>query len=217
MMSSKNILSPSNGTPVAVPSQDIVLGCYYLTKAKPGAKGEGRAFASAEDVLVALEAGEVETLTPVRLRYTGELQEMSASRDDQDVLHAEVQRVENKIVNTTVGRVILNNALPPSMPFVNGMLKKKGLQQLVQRCYLTTGLQNTVAMLDSLKQVGFTYATRSGMSIGIHDLIIPEDKRKLSEMANAEVIKVEQQYLEGAITNGERYNKIIAVWSDVTE
>src|SRR5688500_947000 len=137
MMSSKNILSPSNGTPVAVPSQDIVLGCYYLTKAKPGAKGEGRAFASAEDVLVALEAGEVETLTPVRLRYTGELQEMSASRDDQHVLHAEVQRVENKIVNTTVGRFILNNALPPSMPFVNGMLKKKGLQQLVQRCYLT--------------------------------------------------------------------------------
>jgi DNA-directed RNA polymerase subunit beta' len=217
MMSSKNILSPSNGTPVAVPSQDIVLGCYYLTKAKPGAKGEGRAFASIEDVLLALEAGEVETLTPIRLRYTGDLQEMSSSRDDQDVLHTEVQPVENKIVNTTVGRVILNNALPKNMPFVNGMLKKKGLQQLVQRCYLTTGLQNTVEMLDSLKQVGFTYATRSGMSIGIHDLIIPEDKRKLSDTANAEVIKVEQQYLEGAITNGERYNKIIAVWSDVTE
>jgi DNA-directed RNA polymerase subunit beta' len=217
MMSSKNILSPSNGTPVAVPSQDIVLGCYYLTKAKPGARGEGRAFASIEDVLLALEAGEVETLTPIRLRYTGDLQEMSSSRDDQDVLHTEVQTVENKIVNTTVGRVILNNALPKSMPFVNGMLKKKGLQQLVQRCYLTTGLENTVEMLDSLKQVGFTYATRSGMSIGIHDLIIPEDKRKLSEAANAEVIKVEQQYLEGAITNGERYNKIIAVWSDVTE
>ncbi|MDO8679862.1 MAG: DNA-directed RNA polymerase subunit beta', partial [Acidobacteriota bacterium] len=217
MMSSKNILSPSNGTPVAVPSQDIVLGCYYLTKARPGAKGEGRAFACADDVVLALEALEVETLTPIRLRYTGLLQDMSASRDDQDVLHADVQDVKNKIINTTVGRVIFNAALPAGMPFVNGMLKKKGLQQLVQRCYLTTGLANTVEMLDSLKQTGFTYATRSGMSIGIEDLIIPKSKAVLSENARTEVIKVEQQYLEGAITNGERYNKVIAVWSDVTE
>ncbi len=176
MMSSKNILSPSNGTPVAVPSQDIVLGCYYLTKAKPGAKGEGRAFACADDVILALEAGEVETLTPIRLRYTGALKDMAANRDDQDVIHADVQVVENKIINTTVGRVILNSALPQNIPFVNGMLKKKGLQQLVQSCYLTTGIDNTVQMLDDLKQVGFTYATRSGMSIGIQDLIIPQDK-----------------------------------------
>ena len=139
MMSSKNILSPCNGTPVAVPSQDIVLGCYYLTKAKPGAKGEGRAFACADDVILALEAGEVETLTPIRLRYTGALKDMAANRDDQDVIHADVQMVENKIINTTVGRVILNSALPANIPFVNGMLKKKGLQQLVQSCYLTTG------------------------------------------------------------------------------
>ncbi len=217
MMSSKNILSPSNGTPVAVPSQDIVLGCYYLTKAKPGAKGEGRAFACTDDVILALEAGEVETLTPIRLRYTGALKDMAANRDDQDVIHADVQHVENKIINTTVGRVILNSALPQNIPFVNGMLKKKGLQQLVQSCYLTTGIENTVQMLDDLKQVGFTYATRSGMSIGIQDLIIPQQKATLSETAREEVIKVEQQYLEGAITNGERYNKVIAVWSEVTE
>ncbi len=217
MMSSKNILSPSNGTPVAVPSQDIVLGCYYLTKARPGSKGEGRAFANADDVVLALEAGEVETLSPIRLRYTGPLQDMASTRDDQDVLHADVQHVENKIINTTVGRVIFNAAMPKGMPYVNGMLKKKGLQQLVQRCYLTTGLQNTVEMLDSLKQTGFTYATRSGMSIGIQDLIIPQEKVTLVAKARDEVIKVEQQYLEGAITNGERYNKIIAVWSDVTE
>ena len=217
MMSSKNILSPSNGTPVAVPSQDIVLGCYYLTKAKPGAKGEGRAFASVNDVVLALEAGELETLTPIRLRYTGQLQDMAASRDDQDVLHADVQEVHNKIINTTVGRVLFNSALPKNIPFVNGMLKKKGLQQLVQRCYLTTGIDSTVEMLDSIKQVGFTYATRSGMSIGIQDLIIPQNKALLSQNAHDEVIKVEQQYLEGAITNGERYNKVIAVWSDVTE
>jgi DNA-directed RNA polymerase subunit beta' len=217
MMSSKNILSPANGTPVAVPSQDIVLGCYYLTKAKPGAKGEGRAFPTVDDVILALETGELETLTPIRLRYTGALQDLTAARDDQDVLHTEVQMVENRIINTTVGRVIFNQALPKGMPFVNGMLKKKGLQQLVQKCYLTSGIGVTVEMLDALKHLGFTYATRSGMSIGIEDLIIPQDKQPLVERARDEVIKVEQQYLEGAITNGERLNKVIAVWSDVTE
>src|SRR5689334_22714865 len=98
MMSSKNILSPSNGTPVAVPSQDIVLGCYYLTKAKPGAKGEGRAFASVDDVILALEAGELETLSPIRLRYSGPLQDMASTRDDQDVLHTDVQEVKDKII-----------------------------------------------------------------------------------------------------------------------
>jgi DNA-directed RNA polymerase subunit beta' len=217
MMASKNILSPANGTPVAVPSQDIVLGCYYLTKAKPGAKGEGRAFATVDDVILALEAGELETLSPIRLRYSGDLQDLTAARDDQDVLHTEVQTVQNKVINTTVGRVIFNAALPKGFPFVNGLLKKKGLQQLVQRCYLTSGLSTTVEVLDALKHLGFTYATRSGMSIGIEDLIIPPAKPGLVNNARNEVIKVEQQYLEGAITNGERYNKVIAVWSDVTE
>ncbi|HXH05611.1 MAG TPA: DNA-directed RNA polymerase subunit beta', partial [Vicinamibacterales bacterium] len=217
MMSSNNILSPANGTPIAVPSQDIVLGCYYLTKAKPGAKGEGRIFASAEDVLLALEAGEVETLTPIRLRLSGELIDLTVARDDQAVQYAEVQRVERKIVNTTVGRVIFNDALPREMPFINGLLKKKGLQQLVQYCYLRFGLEKTVEMLDSLKNLGFLYATKSGLSIGIDDLIIPSEKAALVERARDEVIKVEGQYLEGAITNGERYNKVIAIWSDVTE
>jgi DNA-directed RNA polymerase subunit beta' len=139
MMSSNNVLSPASGAPIAIPSQDIVLGCYYLTKAKPGAKGEGRAFAGIDDVLLALQAGEVETLTPIRLRHTGELQDLTASRDDQDVLHTEVQTVTGKIINTTVGRVILNDALPKQMPYVNGLLKKKGLQQVVQSCYLRFG------------------------------------------------------------------------------
>ncbi len=217
MMSSNNILSPSNGAPIAVPSQDIVLGCYYMTKARPGAKGEGRAFGCVDDVLLALEAGELETLTPIRLRYSGELQDLTASRDDQDVLHTEVLQVTNKIINTTVGRVIFNDSLPKGMPYVNGLLKKKGLQLLVQSCYLRYGLEKTVEMLDSLKNVGFSYATRSGMSIGIDDLVIPKEKAGLVDRARDEVIKVESQYLEGAITNGERYNKVIAVWSDVTE
>src|SRR5258705_4521127 len=217
MMSSNNDLNPSNGAPIAVPSQDIVLGCYYLTKAKAGAKGEGRAFGNNDDVILALEAGELETLSPIRLRYTGLVQDLTAARDDQDVLHTEVIEVKAKIINTTVGRVILNEQLPKQMPYVNGLLKKKGLQQLVQKCYLDFGLERTVEMLDSLKNLGFNYATRSGLSIGIDDLIIPANKAALVETARNEVIKVEQQYLEGAITNGERYNKIIAVWSEVTE
>src|ERR687892_492434 len=217
MLSSNNILSPAHGAPIAIPSQDIVLGIYYLTKAKAGAKGEGRAFGNADDVMLALEAGELETLSPIRLRYSGELQDLTAARDDQAVLQAEVQEVTNKIINTTVGRVILNQSIPVEMPFVNGLLKKKGLQQLVQSCYLKFGLEKTVEMLDSLKHVGFTYATRSGLSIGIDDLIIPKEKVALVDKARDEVIKVESQYLEGAITNGERYNKVIAIWSEATE
>jgi DNA-directed RNA polymerase subunit beta' len=217
MMSSNNILSPASGQPIAVPSQDIVLGCYYLTKAKAGAKGEGRVFGNMEDVILALENHELETLSPIRLRFTGNLIDLTVARDDQDVMHTESHEVLNKIINTTVGRVIFNQALPKEMPFVNGLLKKKGLQQTVQYCYLHYGLETTVEMLDSLKHTGFTYATRSGLSIGIDDLIIPAEKPALVERARGEVIKVEQQYLEGAITNGERYNKVIAVWSEVTE
>jgi DNA-directed RNA polymerase subunit beta' len=217
MMSSNNILSPASGQPIATPSQDIVLGCYYLTKAKSGAKGEGRAFASYDDVLLALEMGEVETLSAIRLRYTGKMIDLTASRDSQDVLDTDEQVVSHRIINTTVGRVILNNALPKEMPFINGLLKKKGLQQAVRYCYLRFGLEKTVEMLDSLKNVGFTYATKSGISIGIDDLIIPAKKVEFVQQARDEVIKVEGQYQDGAITNGERYNKVIAIWSEVTE
>jgi DNA-directed RNA polymerase subunit beta' len=185
--------------------------------AKVGAKGEGGAFGNTEDVLLALEAGALETLSPIRMRLSGGLMDLTTARDDQDVLHTEVQQVTSKLVNTTVGRVIFNDVLPEGMPFVNGLLKKKGLQQVVQKCYLDLGLERTVVMLDLLKNLGFTYATRSGLSIGIDDLIIPENKANLVAAARSEVIKVEQQYLEGAITNGERYNKVIAVWSEVTE
>src|SRR5216110_1212916 len=108
MMSSNNILSPASGQPIAIPSQDVVLGCYYLTKAKPGAKGEGRAFGNPDDVVLALEAGELETLTPIRVRISGELIDLTVARDDQGVQYAEVQTVEKKVINTTVGRVILN-------------------------------------------------------------------------------------------------------------
>src|SRR4249919_295593 len=125
MLSSNNILSPANGQPIAIPSQDIVLGCYYLTKEKKGTKGEGRAFCCPDDVMLALEAGEVETLTPVRLMYTGELIDLTTVYDDQDVIHTEVQNIKNQVINTTVGRVILNDHLPKGLPYVNGLLRKK--------------------------------------------------------------------------------------------
>ncbi len=217
MMSSNNILSPASGQPIAVPSQDIVLGCYYLTKAKVDARGEGRAFATVDDVLLALEAGVVETLSSVRLRYTGRLIDLTLARDSQDLLDATETLVKGTIITTTVGRVIFNSALPPEMPFINGLLKKKGLQQAVRYCHLHYGLEPTVQMLDSLKNLGFLYAMKSGISIGIDDLIIPARKAEFVQDARDEVIKVEGQYQDGAITNGERYNKVIAIWSEVTE
>ena len=255
MMSSKNVMSPSSGRPIAVPSQDIVLGCYYLTKENPGAKGVGRiygleegeggetvplraaprraggnggggalpghaglrVFSSADEVLLALESGYVETLTPIRFRLSGPYMDLAAGRDDQDVLHAPVRRVEREIVETTVGRVVFNQALPDEIPFVNGLLKKKGLQQLVEYSYLRCGHELTVRMLDRLKDLGFLYATRSGMSIGIDDLVIPGEKARLVDEARKNVIEVEKQYNEGAITDREKKNKIIDLWSGVTE
>jgi DNA-directed RNA polymerase subunit beta' len=217
MLSSKNVLSPSNGAPITVPSQDIVLGCYYLTKSKSGAKGEGRVFGTKDDVMLALESRDVEILTPIRMRLSGSFMDLTIGRDDQDVLHANVETFDRRIVNTTVGRVVFNDCLPDGVPFINGLLKKRGLQQLVQYCYLNQGLEETVALLDRMKDLGFLYATKSGISIGIDDLVIPKEKAALLKGANGEVVKVEKQYLEGAITNGERKNKVIAIWSDVTE
>ena len=217
MLASRNILSPANGQPVAVPSQDMVLGCYYMTKLNPGGKGAGRSFATPEDVVLALEAGVVETLSPIRLLYSGEIIDLTTAFDKQDVVHAEIQEVESDIIDTTVGRVIFNDHLPKEIPFINGLLKKKGLGNLVYFCYLRYGVAKTVEMLDSLKDVGFTYATRSGISIGIDDLVIPGEKNKLVDNALQEVKEVDDQYREGAITKGERYNKVIAIWSNVTD
>jgi DNA-directed RNA polymerase subunit beta' len=224
MLSSHNILSPASGQPITVPTQDMVLGLYYLTKAKPGAKGEGRSFANIDEVVIALEMGEVETLTPIRLRYTGEVIDLTQAYDDQDVNHTEPVQVKREFLNTTVGRAILNDHLPKTvpgvnvaMPYINGLLKKKGVGQLVNYCYLRFGLEVTVKMLDEIKSLGFKYATRAGLSIGIDDMVIPDNKKTLVKDADKQVINVQQQYLDGAITNGERYNKVIEIWSAITE
>jgi DNA-directed RNA polymerase subunit beta' len=217
MLASNNILSPAHGAPITVPTQDMVLGLYYLTKTRTGTKGEGRTFASTDDVLIALEMGEVETLSPIKLRYTGKVIDLVKAFDNQNVLHTEPIEFSKQYMDTTVGRVILNDVLPDEMPYINGLLKKKGMAQLVQYCYLRFGLQVTVKMLDEIKALGFLYATRAGISIGIDDMVVPASKVKLVKDAEKAVIEVQAQYQEGAITQGERYNKIIEIWSKVTE
>ena len=217
MLASHNMLSPASGQPLAVPTQDIVLGCYYLTSTRRNARGAGRGFGSVHEIYHALEAGQVELLTPIFLRYSGELIDLSTQYDGQAVLRTDVQEVKDLMIATTAGRAIFNDHLPEEMPYVNGLLKKKGLQQLVNYCYLHYGLETTVKIVDELKDLGFLYATKAGFTISIDDLIIPGNKEKLVENARQEVIEVEQQYLDGAITNGERYNKVVAIWSAVTE
>ncbi len=217
MLASHNILSPASGQPITVPTQDMVLGLYYLTKAKVGAKGEGRVFANTDEVLMALEAKEVETLTPIRLRYSGAVLDMTNAYDDQDLTHTEPVQYDKQYIATTVGRAILNDALSDGMPYVNGLLKKKGIGQLVNYCYLNLGLEVTVKMLDRIKDLGFNYATRSGLSVGLDDMVIPDSKAPVVRDAEKQAVAVQQQYLDGAITNGERNNKVIQIWSAVTE
>jgi DNA-directed RNA polymerase subunit beta' len=217
MLASHNILSPASGQPITVPTQDLVLGLYYLTKAKVGAKGEGRVFANIEEVLMALEAKQVETLTPIRLRYTGSVLDMTVAYDDQDILHTEAVEFNKQFINTTVGRAILNDALPEGMPFVNGLMKKKGIGQLINYLYLNLGLEVTVHALDKIKELGFQYATKSGLSVGLDDMVIPASKYTVVHEAEKQVIAMQQQYLDGSITNLERSNKVTQMWSGVTE
>ncbi|MBI4413609.1 MAG: DNA-directed RNA polymerase subunit beta', partial [candidate division NC10 bacterium] len=193
MMAPHNILSPANGQPLVAPSQDIVLGCYYLTKARAGEKGEGRIFADMEEVRCAYDAEEVGLLARIKLRVGGE------------------------ILETTAGRVLFNEILPPELRFMNQEMSKRELTRLVAQCYYLLGNTQTVRLLDALKDLGFRYATLAGVSIGIDDMHIPAGKEKLIEGARREVIKVEQEYLDGLITKGERYNKIIDIWTQVSE
>ncbi|MEW5807575.1 MAG: DNA-directed RNA polymerase subunit beta' [Acidobacteriota bacterium] len=217
MLSTQNLLSPANGQPIVNPTQDIVLGCYYLTKEKRGSRGEGKRFSDVDEVIHALEAGEVETLAPIRLRYKGDFIDLTTMKDDQDITHSYIQEIDNQLIDTTVGRVIFNSFLPKETPYINGHLKKKGLAQLVAFCIQHSGNDKAVEMLDSLKDIGFLYATKAGFSIGIDDMVIPSEKEELIDRARKEQSAVEQQYLDGIITNGERYNKVIGIWSDVTD
>jgi len=219
MLSTNNILSPANGLPIVNPSQDIVLGCYYLTQENHNAAGRGRTFATVEEVILAYQSGEVETLTPINLRYTGNLIDLSTlpAKEQDNVVRAPEQEVESYRLSTTVGRVLFNDNLPRGLPYFNGLMKKKTLQSLVHYVYLRHGIHRTVELVDQLKELGFFYATRAGVSIGVDDMVVPPEKAALVEKARRNQIEVEQQFLDGLITNRERYNKVIAIWSEVTE
>src|SRR5215218_1892172 len=217
MLASNNLLSPASGQPIAVPSQDIVLGCYYLTLGRDEMPGEGKAFNSIDEVLLALDAGVVETQTKIRLRWKGDLLDLTTELHNQDVMRAIVRNV-NRVIETTAGRVILNERLTrDGLPYVNGTLKKKGLQSLVSFCHLKLGHEATVLLLDDLKTMGFLYATKSGMSIGIDDMVTPTSKKGIIEDARKEVDKLQKQYEEATMTNMERENKVTAIWSEVTD
>ena len=217
MLASNNLLSPASGQPITVPSQDIVLGCYYLTLGRDEMAGEGKAFNSIEEVLLALDAGVIETQTKIRLRWKGDLLDLNTELHNQDVMRAIVRNV-NRVIDTTAGRVILNERLTrDGLPYVNGTLKKKGLQSLVSFCHLKLGHEATVLLLDDLKTMGFLYATLSGMSIGIDDMVTPASKKGIIEDARKEVDKLQKQYEDATMTNMERENKVTAIWSEVTD
>ncbi|HYX25422.1 MAG TPA: DNA-directed RNA polymerase subunit beta' [Thermoanaerobaculia bacterium] len=217
MLASNNILSPAHGRPLAVPTQDLVLGGYYLTLGKAGAKGEGRVFPDFDSVLLALEGGEVETLSPVKVRYTGPYINLDTQLDKQDIVHAELEELDRELIDTTVGRVIFNMHLPKEIPYVNGLLKKRGLQDLVGYCFIKLGNDATVQMLDEIKEVTFLYATRAGISFGVDDMVVPSRKPEILQQARDEVVEIEKQRSAGVITQGERHNKIIDIWHRVTE
>ena len=170
-------------------------------------------------MLLAYQAGEVETLTPIVLRYSGKLIDLATlpPKEQENVVRAPEKKVEHYRLHTTVGRVLFNDAMPEGLPFINGLLKKKGLRSLVHYVYLRHGTHMTVALVDKLKDVGFFYATRAGVSIGVDDMVVPQDKAHVVDAARNEQITVEQQFLDGLITNRERYNKVIAIWSDATD
>ncbi len=195
MMSTNNILSPAFGKPVIVPTQDIVLGLYYITREKAGVAGENKVFANPDEVRIAYDARQVDLQASIRVR------------------------IDKELVQTTVGRILLREIIPPALPFnlYNKVMGKKEVAELIDACYRVCGNKQTVLLADRLKNMGFEYATKAGISISIDDLLIPKRKEELLERAYRDVREIEQQYTNGFITDGERYNKVIDIWAQATE
>src|SRR5579883_1722986 len=204
MMSSNNILLPANGDPIIVPSQDVVLGLYYMTRERVGARGEGMFFADVHEVHRAYESRsvDVEALMRVRIRETLRV----AGGDSEE---------KRRIVETTVGRALLFEILPKGLPFdiINQDMTKKSISATINACYRALGLKETVIFADQLMYTGFHYATRAGVSFGIDDIVIPEQKTRIVAAADREVKEIQDQYASGLVTNGERYNKVVDIWS----
>ena len=197
MLSVNNIFSPADGRPVITPSQDMILGCRYLTLDKNGARGEGIMFSSADELFTAYQDEEVELHAKIKVRL-------------------EIQG-KKQIIETTVGRTIFNQILPKGFRFVNEILSKKSVSGIVTECYKDFGHQATIELLDSIKDLGFEYATSGGVSISVDDLKIPPQKKECVDEANTELAKVEDQYKKGIITERERHNKIIDIWTRTTD
>jgi len=195
MMSTNNILSPAHGKPIIVPTQDIVLGIYYMTKKRPDSKGEGGVFSNPEEVRIAYDTGTADLHASVKVRMNGDM------------------------VETTVGRILLSEIVPKEVPFsiINRVMNKGELGNLIDYTYRVAGEKETVLLADRVKNLGYRYATQAGISMCIDNMLIPPNKEKFLEEANKEVQEVREQYTEGLITDGERYNKVIDIWSQVTE
>ena len=195
MMSTNNILSPAHGKPIIVPTQDIVLGIYYLTTERPESKGEGKIFSDPEEVRFAYDTDAIDLHAGIKVRMNGET------------------------VHTTVGRIVLSEIVPKAVPFsiINKVMNKGDLGNLIDYTYRVAGEKETVLLADRVKNLGYRYATQAGISICIDNMLVPPNKDKFLEEANSEVLEVREQYTDGLITDGERYNKVIDIWSQVTE
>ena len=208
MMSTNNILSPANGEPIIVPSQDVVLGLYYMTREAINAKGEGRIFADLQEVDRVYRSGDASLHAKVKVRIT----EAVNSRDGT---------VEHKtsIIDTTVGRALLFQIVPEGLPYslVNLPMKKKAISNLINQCYRMVGLKETVIFADQLMYSGFAFSTISGVSIGVNDFVIPDEKVTIIDRAIEEVKEIEKQYASGLVTQGEKYNKVIDLWSKAND
>src|SRR6202142_2508848 len=204
MMSSNNILSPANGEPIIVPSQDVVLGLYYMTREKVGAKGEGMAFSDVAEVHRAYESRNIDLQAKVRVRLVEHIRDAGG------------QLVKNiRVVDTTAGRALLSEILPKGLSFdaINQDMTKKIISGTINMCYRTVGLKETVVFADQLMSTGSQYAPRSGVSIGVDDMVVPQSKVKILATAEKEVKEIQEQYSSGLVTNGERYNKVVDIWS----
>ncbi|MBK7103994.1 MAG: DNA-directed RNA polymerase subunit beta' [Ignavibacteriae bacterium] len=192
MLSSHNILSPQNGSPIVVPTQDIVLGCYYLTKVRAGAKGEGSMYSGEKEVIIAYNANELDLHAKIKYKFDG------------------------KFIETTTGRVIFNQIVPKEMQFFNELLIKKVFSGFIYKMFIKLGNEVTSKFLDNLKDLGFKYATKAGISISFSDMIVPEEKKTLINDSNKKVSSILDEHEQGLITDAERYNKIIDVWTHTT-
>jgi DNA-directed RNA polymerase subunit beta' len=208
MMSTNNILSPASGEPIIVPSQDVVLGLYYMTRERINARGEGMSFADTAEVERAYGSGQVDLHARIKVRIA-----------ETVIQYGEEEVTQTRLVETTVGRALLWGIVPEGLSFdmINQPMVKKAISRIINQCYRAVGLKSTVIFADQLMYTGYQYSTRSGASIGVNDFVIPAEKAELIGRAESEVAEIEQQYAAGLVTQGEKYNKVIDIWSRTNE